>query len=379
MKCVLYVGGFNLPDMNAAAQRVMANSKILSALGFKVILIGYSRDIKDKEFFNSYNFDCINLPYPTTFRGWVRMLTSINPYKPYINHDTVAVIAYNHPAIALKRFLQFNKKRGIKTYADCTEWYEPQGSFIFKWIKGWDINQRMNKVHTQLDGVVTISRYLDDFYRSKGVKTLLLPPLVDKQDPKWCKSGRSVADNEAVSLLYAGSPDCAKDKLDYVIDALNIVALQGKQFNLNIVGITEDQYRAFFLRGTYKSIPSFVHFWGRLAHTEVIKMLQDADFQIFIREEHLSNQAGFPTKFSETISAGTIVLTNASSNLKDYMIEGVNSFELDIKSEENLIRSLVKPLSLSKKEILEIKAHIDSGIFDYRNYINAMRSFLLNN
>lgn len=374
MKRILYLGGFNLPDKNAAAQRVVANAKILRTLDFEVILVGLSPTIIEKESFVFQGFECVNLPYPKSLVEWVKMLTSIKQYVPYITKDTFAVIAYNHPAIALKKLLMYNKRIGIKTIADCTEWYEPQGNVIFKWIKGWDVKQRMEFVNCKLDGIITISKYLDDYYKDKNVKTVLLPPLVDKKDAKWAATINGKSD--CISLLYAGSPGGTKDRLDFVIDALNRVYLQGYSFKLDIVGITEVTYRDVYLKGENKLIPSFVHFWGRIPHQEVINKLRESDFQIFLREDHLANKAGFPTKFAETISAGTIVLTNASSNLRDYMVEGKNSFEINIGDDDYLYNSLLKPLSLTKERIKEIKGNIDTGLFDYRHYINKMSDFL---
>lgn len=374
MKRILYLGGFNLPDRNAAAQRVIANAKILRTLDFEVVLVGLSPSIMEKESFDFHGFECVNLPYPKGIGGWVQMLTSIKQYVPYITKDTYAVIAYNHPAIALKKLLEFNKRYGIKTISDCTEWYEPQGGFIFRLIKGWDVKQRMEVVHSKLDGVITISKYLDDYYKSKNVKTILLPPLVDKKDAKWSAAIKGECDS--ISLLYAGSPGGTKDRLDFVIEALDKIYMQGYSFKLDIVGITEEVYRKVYLKGEEKPIPSFVHFWGRIPHQEVINKLRESDFQVFLREDHLANKAGFPTKFAETISAGTIVLTNASSNLKDYMVEGENSFEINICDEDHLFNSLLKPLSLSKAKIKDIKENIDTDLFDYRHYINKMSCFL---
>ena len=371
---ILYLGGFILPNGNAAAQRVIANSKILRELGYEVCLVGLTHNSSGLTNFNYEGFDCINLPYPKSLFEWLRMLTSIKQYVPFYNDDISIVIAYNHPAIALKKLLRYNQKRGIKTISDCTEWYEPKGGRIFRIIKGWDINQRMYKVHPQLDGIISISRFLHDFYTHKGVKSLLLPPLVDKQEKKW--NVEIQAENKKISLLYAGSPDGTKDRLDFVINALNNIALKGKVFDLEIIGITEQQYRDLYLKGRQISIPAFVCFSGRVPHEEVVRKLRKADFQIFLREDHLANRAGFPTKFAETISAGTIALTNASSNLKDFMIEGVNSYELDISSEDALVNSLVNPLSLTKEEIMIRKQNIDSKMFDYRRYIDKMKDFL---
>lgn len=371
---ILYIGGFDLPNRNAAAQRVLANAKIFKDLGFEVDLVGLSKNKGTDAPFLFEGFKCVNLFYPKTMLDWRKLLFSIKQYLPFYNNDTKLVIAYNHPAMALKKLYKYNKKHGIKTISDCTEWYEPQGGKLFKLIKGWDVNQRMYKVHPMLDGIITISKYLDDFYIAKGVNTLLLPPLVDKKEQKWHIANES--EDESVKLMYAGSPAGTKDRLDIVINALAKIASTGKNFQLNVIGITEEQYRNFYLNGEQKDIPSFVCFKGRMPHEHVIRQLRQADFQIFLRENHLANRAGFPTKFAETISAGTIVLTNASSNLKDYMIEGVNSYELDITDEDSLFKSLLRPLSLTKNEIRKQKVNIDSETFDYRKYVDKTNIFL---
>ena len=43
---ILYVGGFELPDKNAAAHRVLNNAKIFRELGFHVIFCGIDQNIE---------------------------------------------------------------------------------------------------------------------------------------------------------------------------------------------------------------------------------------------------------------------------------------------------------------------------------------------
>lgn len=375
-KRILYIGGFALPNGNAAAQRVVANAKILRELNYHVTLVGLTHDKSRQKSFQYEKFDCINLPYPQTSMGWWKMLTSIEQYLPYYTRDTSMVIAYNHPAIALKKLLNYNRQHGIKTLSDCTEWYEPQGGKFFKVIKGWDINQRMYKIHPMLDGIITISKYLDDFYKEKEVRTVLLPPLVDKSESKW--NHTEIKDEKSIKLLFAGSVGRGnKDRVDFVIEALEEVGKKvPNTLSLDIVGITEKQFRSVYKGWSERPIPEIVHFCGRQSHEDVINRLKQSDFQIFVRENNLANTAGFPTKFVETISASTLVLTNASSNLKDYMQEGKNSYELDISSRSALVKSLMKPLSLSKEVISAKKRKIDTYMFDYRKYIEEMEVFL---
>ena len=44
---VLYLGGFELPDKNAAAQRVLSNAKLLREMGHDVTFAGISKDINN--------------------------------------------------------------------------------------------------------------------------------------------------------------------------------------------------------------------------------------------------------------------------------------------------------------------------------------------
>ena len=376
-KNIVYIGGFDLPDKNAASQRVISNAKLFRELGYDVLLYGLSRSIAKATTFYHEDFYCCNLPYPKSIKKWFDYLTSIHDYIPFIEEQhPCIVIAYNHPSIALQKLADYCKSNGIKILSDCTEWYVPLGNFFFRKIKGWDVNKRMYDVHCKLDGVLSISRYLYDFYQRQNVNTLLLPPLVDLQEPKW-KQKENDDLEISIRLIYAGELGKGnKDRVDMVIDALENISNHSRTINfvLDILGITKEQYSNLF--PNKESVPSFVIFHGRKSHKEVIQMLLRSDFQIFLRENHLANMAGFPTKFVESISSKTIVLTNPSSNLGDYMEEGINSFSLNIDTFEDLVESLSHPLRLSKQEIRERRKKMDNTIFDYRNYTSAVENFL---
>ena len=43
-KTILYIGGFELPDKNAAAHRVVANGKALRELGYSVVFFDSNRE-----------------------------------------------------------------------------------------------------------------------------------------------------------------------------------------------------------------------------------------------------------------------------------------------------------------------------------------------
>ena len=126
-----------------------------------------------------------------------------------------------------------------------------------------------------------------------------------------------------------------------------------------------------------KGKESVIKFYGKLPHIEAIDKLKLCDFSIFVRDDTLTNKAGFPTKFAEAISCGIPVLTNKNSNVKDYLKEGINGFFIDNRTDESLIKSLQKPLSLTKKELLNMKTiTYNSKLFDYRNYVKYFKEIL---
>lgn len=365
----LYIGGFDLPDKNAAAQRVIANAKVLRDIGWEVTLVGLDKEATS---FAYECFDCHNLKYPTSPVEWYRYLASIKNYISFLKQGTPQlVIAYNHPAVALRKLVDYCRGWKIKVLSDCTEWYTAEGNIIQRTIKGWDTKKRMEDVHLRMNGVISISRYLHEYYSSKGVKSILLPPLVDARNPKW-RVDDTPNQSETVSLIYAGSPG-HKDRLDVLVRILSRIA-ETMPLNFDIVGLDEGQFRKTY--GYEGDVPKGIHFHGRLSHDNTLGMLKKSDFQIFIREDNLTTRAGFPTKFVESITAGVPVLTNLTSNIGDYLVAGINGYPLDASSENTLYDSLLSVLQQSRSEIIGMKQSMDRDMFDYRNYVPQIKDFI---
>lgn len=382
MKRILYIGGFNLPDNNAAAQRVIANAKLFSDLGYEVKLVGLTSTFSKANIsFNYEGLECLNIKYPLTLKEWWQYLSTIKWYFPIItNFKPDIIIAYNHPALALYYFKKYCTSHHIIILSDCTEWYSPQGGFFFKIVKSLDVYLRMHIVHKQLDGMIVISQFLYDYYNNGKIPILLLPPLVDKQDVKWIHSQKENSCNDiksCIRLTYAGSPGKGnKDRLDIIISALeNVNKIISTDISLYIIGISEKQYRQIYDLDDGIVIPSFVNFMGKITHLDVLKHLSQTDFQIFIRENNRANTAGFPTKFVESMSSSVLVLTNITSDLNSYMSDGKNGFLLNISTKETLEQSLYSSLMKSPNEIVKLRNSIDSNLFDFRHYKEVTNHF----
>lgn len=358
---IIYVGGFELPDKNAAAHRVLSNAKIFRCLGKNVIFVGVDKELSpDNNVLDTLDdvqgFTSFSIPYPRENRQWIKYLTDVNSYIKVLDKykDVQGIIFYNFPSIAMRKLMLYCKNKNIRCYADITEWYSTRGGGIkYKILKGGDTWYRMRILQKQLDGLIVISRYLKEYY-NKCKNVIYLPPLVDLSEDKW-KNQYKKNLNKLI-LVYAGTPG-VKDRIDILIEALCSVR---RAFHLDIIGITLDEY--LIREPKHKSFledNKNIIFHGRLSHFETLDYIKKSNYSCFFRENDRTTKAGFPTKLAEAISCGTPVITNKSSNIDTYFHHG-NGLCLD---ELNLFK-IVECL-----ENIDFQQEVRNEAFDYHNYI----------
>lgn len=356
---ILYIGGFELPDKNAAAQRVVGIAKALRELGYTVCFLNSLKEFNGieqikKEYFG---FECYEYRREREFDylfSAKTALAKIADVKPDI------ILAYNYPAFALDKIRKYCNTNNISCYADATEWYQATGSnLIYRIVKDLDTKRRMEVVQKKLDGIIAISRYLYDYYKD-CVNTAMIPPTVDLSEDKW-KIPVERKDN-AVTFVYAGSPSAQKERLDLIISAVEQVP---SEYNvlLNVLGINAEQFSQMY--GVDIATSERIKFWGRIEHRKVIEIIRMADWSIILRENNKVVQAGFPTKLVESISCGTPVIVNEFSNIKEYLDE-TNSIVIQEVTAIN--GAILKAISSSAK--------IRRDTFDYHQYLEPLRKLL---
>ncbi|WP_339887715.1 glycosyltransferase [uncultured Flavobacterium sp.] len=383
-KQIFYIGNFELPDKNAAAHRVINNAKALRELDYEVIFIGIHRDnekaIKKELFFD---FVCYSLPYPNGSKQWIKSLLNINNYLSIINeyNNKHSIILYNMPSFIIYKFKTFVTKNSIKIFSDCTEWNQNSinGNIFLSLFKIFDSNLRMLYLNKKLDGIISISDYLHKYYNSKTNYSIIVPPLVDLSDKKW--KIEDVEIKNFIEIVYAGGAFSIKDK--YVKDRLDIVVcalskLKEKNFNFvfKVIGCTKEEFLLFYpmYKDEITNLNENIIFLGKINHLDAIEIIKNASYSIFLRDENKVTKAGFPTKFVESISAGTPVLTNKNSNVFDYLENGVNGFMINAESVDTVVTSLIPALSVSKEKLKEMKSFTyKSQLFYYKNYINIFK------
>lgn len=381
---IIYLGGFELPDKNAAAHRVLSNGKIFKRLGYNVVYIGINKTLDHKSsILNTkqkiQNFDCFFIPYPGSLLQWISHLCTIKPLETVIKEypNVKVVVCYNYQSPAFLKTKYFCKKRNIKLVADCTEWHSVTNThFPHKIVKGIDTCIRMRFIHKQLDGLIVISNWLQKYYQSCR-NVIRIPPLVDLVEEKWHISKISQSPPNQMTFVYSGDPGKKKDRIDIIVEILDGLNSSNK-YLLYFIGLTKEQYlqqhpqHNDILRRNVDKIL----FLGQLNHKKSLKYLSKADFTILVRDDNRLTKAGFPTKFVESLSCGVPVITNKTSDLESYLIEGKTGYWIPTNDQEATKTIFHTLLLMDKNDIARMKkACAEMSLFHYEKYLDSMQTF----
>ena len=378
---IIYIGGFELPDRNAAAHRVIANSKIFKMLGYNVVLSGVSKERNKKKYSEYDRF------YPNSKYEWIKYLTKNNEIDKIIKNigkeKIYAIVAYNFPAIALNKLIKKYKHHNIKIIADATEWYDPSDNKkIFSLIKKLDTKLRMENIHLKCDGIIYISKYLENYYSGKGMKGITLPPLVDLEEQKWkTKKNNS---NKIRTFLYAASKGSfndqkSKESLSEIIDVFYRIQKKSEQYKLIIIGADYEFLEQRYIDKANKLnyIKSNLICLENITHNDVISKIKSSDCFIFIRNNNLVSNAGFPTKLVESISSGVPILTNNIGDVQKYIKNGLNGFLVEDINLDTLEDAILNIINMNDTEWKVLCNNCkNQNIFDYRGYVKTMEKFL---
>lgn len=119
---------------------------------------------------------------------------------------------------------------------------------------------------------------------------------------------------------------------------------------------------------------------GRVSRSQVLEEYKSADFSVLIRPvKERYAQAGFPTKFVESMCCSTPVICNITSDLGKYAEDGVNSIILEDIEPEQIAQTLRRIICLSANEKKEMKRNARNTaikMFDYHNFVPVFLRFI---
>jgi glycosyltransferase involved in cell wall biosynthesis len=386
---IAYVGPFSFPSNNANSIRVLGVANALSSEGIDIYIC--SQDTND---FTTPMFDLHDkvevvpldeAPNPTLPR-WRRLIkiakmggNTVSWLKH--NSDNVdAVIVYGTPFFYLLRILPLCKKLKIPIILDVVEWYDyshlPGGKYGLQSLL---YKYSMEVLSNKANGIIAISRYLENHFRSFDLPTIRVPPIFKKLDVRPIQFRKQ--DNK-YHICYSGTLGL-KDQIIIFLKALFEIPDVEDKVKLHLIGITGDEFTALCkelnLDSKKQVIDSVIMVYGRIENKLAKNIISSSDFTVLFREKTRFTMAGFPSKVGESLSLGTPVFCNLTSNLDEYLFDQKNAIVVQSNSYDDIYNSIKRLLVLSDETIESMKEHTlgkGSQSFDYMSYAQKIRLFI---
>ena len=351
-KKIYYVTPVNVLGSSAAAKRILANSYMFSHNGYSVnIFSSYLR--KPKDSYVTINSKILLFPVSeiNPNNQLLKLISYFKFLKIFFNKlkkvdikSTEAIILYGGYSVFIIPLLIWTKTKKIKLVFDAVEWYTPKKKYhwFFKPYY-WNTEICNRFLISKTKNVICISSRLENYFKVKA-KTFKVPPLfIDKAKLKSTK-------NDVLTIAYAGSPG-SKDLLHPVFEAIKILNKESVKIRLNIVGMNSNEVIKY-LDQDY--IPNYIKTYGYVELSKAQEIVRASDFSFLIRKRIKINQYGFPTKAVESLSLGTPLICNITSDLGDYLIDGVNSIIIPETKTINIVEGFRRSLDYSLEQYLKI-------------------------
>ena len=384
---IAYVGPFMFPWGQPGSRRVYGIARTLVSCGYNVI-VGSGQSGRAGQFSIQ---ECSNITYcntgdnPSKSKGifhkiiqyffmsgssTVKWLDSMESRPDY-------VFVYGAGAAYMQRLRSWCNKNNIPLVVDVVEWYD--GSHMVGGRFGpFNINAKiaMHNYYVKCDGVVAISRFLvDHFILKSNAQIIRIPPTIDPLLFKFNLAAQGSRDMPLV-IIYAGTPG-KKDLLADIIKAVAIVDEEGLSIRLKVIGPSLEDVKLLL---NDAKIPRSIDVLGRLAQSEVGAHLREADFSVVLRKNLRFANAGFPTKFVESMACGTPVIANITSDIGLYIDDGIDGFVVPDCSAKSLSDIFVKIISRGRTnaQAMRIAARARAiNSFSYEKYAEEMSRFLI--
>lgn len=363
-KVIFYIAHIELPDINALAHRVLANCIALREAGYRPVLIGYSKDknisqnIKET-YFKVHDFDCYNVPYPISNADWVKDTVTYRKFtdiiSEYFDEGVHSIVCCSIGSTNFYGLMRFAKKHGIHMVSDTEDWFDYfVGNIIRKTYKKLDEEIYVKILKPKIKNVITISKFLYDYYTNEhNCNCVVVPSLTVSTDKRFCNLPEYVNDG-TLRYVYSGNPGYkgSKDRVDWCVKAFAKNAPSHARFD--IFGISYEDFVELYPGNEEPAQDERITFHGFCDNKTCLHAIARADFSVFARIISQPTMAGFPTKFSECLTMGVPSVTTPTSDLKDYIVNGVNGYISDDATYESFEKTFAESCKVTPDQITEI-------------------------
>ena len=389
-KTIIYAGPTPFPSNSAASRRILGNACALKEAGYNVLILAgqvadCSKELKSQE----HGLTIVPVG-ERAFENYPRLLKHIwyiNMGKKTVKKlenldiDIHAIILYSGYSPFLLRLLPWCNSNNIKLIFDAVEWYLPS-SITRRFIDPYYLNIEfaMRRLIPKTQNVIVISTFLNNYFKGKNCKTIIIPPLLDVLAIKPRLSSTRPYSDKSLVLSYTGSPG-KKDLINNICEVVLLEFTKVPRITLHLAGISDQDLLKLpaFQNRRMNEIPKNIISEGLVSHARAIEITRNSDFSLLQREDNLVSNAGFPTKLVESLACGTPVIVNLTSDIGNYINDGLEGVLLKGPNVSSLIKGLQKAMNYSERDLILMRRQARTRAeqsFDYRNYVEMLSKFI---
>ncbi|MDK3257128.1 glycosyltransferase family protein [Blastococcus capsensis] len=382
---VVYVAPVPMAPDNASKLRIENMCRAVAAAGLPPVRIGSGDPVgvRGELADGAARFEGLGeIPLPSTprarrvargltwgaaTRAWVRDLQP----RPDV------VVVYGTHLGYLVRLRPEARRHGFALVPDVVEWYDaghlPLGRFGPFALAN---ELAMRVVAPRSRDVIVISSYLERWFARHGSRVLRVPPLFPVTP-----THRPPSADGRLTLAYAGN--FAEKDRPTVLNLLRLPTLvpdAGDRLRIDLVGSdATEARRALGPDAAAVAWDSPVFRWrGRVDNAAARALIGSADFVVLQRSAIRSNLAGYPSKVAESLSLGTPVMTNPTSDLGTDLTHGRDAWLLRDESLDALVEA-VRDLLAAPRPAVDRAAVLRSAerLYSPASHADRLRDFLV--
>jgi glycosyltransferase involved in cell wall biosynthesis len=360
-KLVVYVGPYSFPNGGAAARRIYGNCRSLLKGGYDVVVTSGQVSDSDRSEYDGIPIISLNERRHEGLPSLLKHLMYFSAGKNTIEwldaleQKPTAVILYSGYSPYLIKLLPWCKRNNVKLIFDVVEWYDPP-NILSRLLSPYymNIELAMRFLIKKCDGLIVISDYLKSYYEPYVSNIIKVPPTAELTHISQSPESRL---DLPTAFVYAGTPG-KKDALPSIISAILMASSEGESVKLHIAGVPEENLEMFLPSHGYskEQIDKVVKCHGVLSHEETVNLVSKSDYSIILRPHIRSVQAGFPTKFVESMALGTPVIANLTSDLGSYLKDGINGFVCPDSNVGSLVDVIKRSVNTRRDNAMRVRA-----------------------
>lgn len=297
----------------------------------------------------------------------------------YLKDNTVDCVFSTAACETYSTIKTLCQKYGCSLYVEQCEWMDLSNYRLGKLDIRFLIADRLRRNGFKgAAGVVSISRLLNEHYASLGTRTIRIPTILDVKHTEFVREVKSKDDK--IHIVFAGSLGGTKELMRPILEALARDEKYRRLIVFHIFGPTKEQILKNIDgdMSLLKKVEESVVTHGHIPQQKVSEAFSNSNYLIFVRPERRSSNAGFPTKFAESMAVGTPVITNKTGDIDIYLKNGENGFLLSSNTTEAVCDCFKQLIEISGEKYAHMrqaarKTAEDS--FDYRIYMDEVSTF----